>query len=104
MLAQSCLCIFIDNLDERIVSTICKFVNDTKLNGSVELLEGRKALQRDLDRLGLLTNTNGMRFKFWILHFYYKNPMQSYRLGTREARKWLGKKVPQSACQQLAEQ
>lgn len=82
VLAQSCLFIFIDNLD-----------------GSIELLEGRKALQRDLVRLGLLANTNGMRFKFWILHFCYKNPMQTCRLGTREAQKWLGKKVPQGACQ-----
>jgi len=75
-------------MDSGIECTLSRFVNDTKLRGAVNMLEGRDAIHRDLDRLERWARANLMKFnkaKCKVLNLDQGNPRYHYRLG----REWI---------------
>uniref|UniRef100_A0A8B9G9G2 Reverse transcriptase domain-containing protein n=1 Tax=Amazona collaria TaxID=241587 RepID=A0A8B9G9G2_9PSIT len=79
--------IFVGDMDSGIECALSKFANDTKLCGSVDTLEGRNAIQRDLDTLVRWADANLMKFnhaKCKVLHLGRSNARHSYRLGREE--------------------
>lgn len=64
------------------------FFDDSKLGGAVDTLEGREALQRDLDRLEHWATSNSMKFSksnCWVLYLGQSNIRHRHNMGG----KWL---------------
>ncbi|GAB0179313.1 mitochondrial enolase superfamily member 1 [Grus japonensis] len=76
--------IFVSDMDSGIECTLSKFPNNTKPCLAVNTLEGRDAIQRDLDRLERWACANCMKFnkvKCQVLHVGRCSPKHNYRLG-----------------------
>ncbi|KAJ7428255.1 RNA-directed DNA polymerase from mobile element jockey-like protein [Pitangus sulphuratus] len=74
----------VPQVDAELKGMLSKFVDDTKLGGAVDSLEGREALQGYLDKLEGWAITNYMKLnkdKCQILHLGWGNPGCTDRLG-----------------------
>ena len=90
--------IFINDLDSGIINSILKFADDTKVFGSINDMEDRDALQRDLDRMMEWAKVWQMEFnvdKCKVMHLgrdniKYKYIMDGKELTTTDLEKDLG--------------
>ncbi|PKU42345.1 rna-directed dna polymerase from mobile element jockey- hypothetical protein [Limosa lapponica baueri] len=75
-------------MDSGIECTLTKFASDTKVCGMADMLEGRDAIQKDLDTLERWACADRMKFnqdKYKVLHLGRGNSKHKYRLG----REWM---------------
>ena len=80
--------IFVGDMDYRMECTLSKFADDTKLTSAVDMLEGKDAIQTDLDRLQRWAHANLMKFnnaKCKVLHLGQGSLKHRHSLG----REWL---------------
>jgi len=76
--------IFVSDMDSAIECTLSKFASNTKPCSVIGTLEGKDAIQKDLDRLERWACVNLMKFnktKCKVRHLGRGNPKHKYRLG-----------------------
>lgn len=91
MLGPVLFSIFVNDLNEVTDCTLSQFGHDSKLGESVDVLEERRALQRDLDWLDQWAEANWMRLnkaKCCIQDLGHNHPTQCYRLGAGSLESW----------------
>ncbi|PKU45857.1 maestro heat-like repeat-containing protein family member 7 [Limosa lapponica baueri] len=89
VLGQVLFNIFVGDMDSGIECTLSKFADDNKLCGPVDMLEGRYAIQRELDRLERWACAKLMKFsqaKCKVLHLGHGNPKHQYRFNKAKCR------------------
>ncbi|KAJ7408725.1 hypothetical protein WISP_118864 [Willisornis vidua] len=80
--------IFVNGMSSGIECTFSKSHSDTKLSSAADMLEGRDAIQKDLDKLEGWACVKLMKFqeaKHKILHLNQDNHKRRYRMG----REWI---------------
>ena len=86
--------------------TLSKFAEDTERGGSVDLREGGKALQRELERLERRAQANSTRFKKAkgrVPHLGHNDPRQRYGPGEERLESCPAEKDPGGVGRQAAE-
>ena len=74
---------FVGDMDTGIECTPSQFADDTKQSSAVDMLDGRDAIQQDLDRLDKIMKFSKAKCK--VLCLGWGNPKHKYRLG----KEWL---------------
>lgn len=77
---------FVCNMDHGIKCTLSKFVRDTKLCSGVNMLEGRGAIQMDMDRRACVNLIKLYKGRFKVLRMDECSPKYKCRLGVE----WIG--------------
>ena len=73
----------VGKMDSGIECTLSRLADDTKLSGEVDTVDGRDAIQRDVNWLQNWVHDNFMKFskaKCKALHLGWGNPKHKYRL------------------------
>ena len=84
MLGPKLFLIYINDLDEEIISKLGKFADDTKMCKGIKNIEDNNILQQDLDTLHNWTSNWQMQFntdKCSVIHVGNNNPHHKYKLG-----------------------